>query len=332
MSEISSMDIINLVLIGIITLLSVIVFIMFLTFFIKKKDPHKMLKEINDKITEKSDIKEPEDIGLSPTSFKSKDKKIKKVMEDNTPEDTELIPGHEILDIDRIYDDMLIGDKGTDICSMVIECKGINYSLMSDSEKFEIEKTFVNFINTIEIPIQIYIQTRTLSYQDSANSFEKKQKETEENLHHLLEKLNNIETESNIDASNLNTTLLQVKNKQKIYEYIKFLRSQMSSIKRNYSILHNNYYIIVNFFSYTSPKKINTKNAETLSSIRTDLTEKCEYIIKEIKKCGVEASILNSYQLGELLCSSFLCEQENLYKVNDVLKAGFFKVYSKTRI
>ena len=63
---------------------------------------------------------------------------------------------------DKIEDDMIIRKNGTKFL-MVIECQGINYDLMSGIEKNSVEQGFLQFLNTLKHPIQIYTQTRTVN-------------------------------------------------------------------------------------------------------------------------------------------------------------------------
>ena len=54
---------------------------------------------------------------------------------------------------------------------MVVECEGINYDLMSQVEKTAVEAGFVQFLNTLRHPIQIYTQTRTINISDSITNY-----------------------------------------------------------------------------------------------------------------------------------------------------------------
>ena len=49
---------------------------------------------------------------------------------------------------------------------MILQCNGVNYDLMSEQEKISVEEGFVQFLNTLRFPIQLYIQSRTLNLRD----------------------------------------------------------------------------------------------------------------------------------------------------------------------
>ena len=63
------------------------------------------------------------------------------------------------MEFDSVKDNMIVQKNGNRYL-MVIECQGINYDLMSGMEKTGVEEGFVQFLNTLRYPIQIYVQTR----------------------------------------------------------------------------------------------------------------------------------------------------------------------------
>jgi len=330
MGGIDSFDMLNYVLIGIISLLSVIIFILFVTFVVRKKDPSTTLVALNEKLKtfDKSQEVFDQKALLQRTNIKKSMKK--KELEGEKNKNPDLQPGLDMLEIDNIYNDMLVALKNP-TCSMVIECKGINFELMSNEEKMSIEKTFATFMNNLEFPMQLYIQTRTLHYKDNTVMFDSTQKKFETGLRNLMEKLNKIETSAEPSSSDLTIVLNEIKKKRKIYEYAKQLRSQIEYIKKNYAILQNNYYIVLNYFSINPEMKVNLKLQNNLNVIRNDLQAKCNTIIENLKRCGVESYILNSQQLAELFCAAFLCEDEHLFRLRDLMESGFLKVASSIK-
>ena len=74
----------------------------------------------------------------------------------------------DFMEFDKIEDNMIIRKKGRQYV-MVIECQGVNYDLMSGLEKNSVEQGFLQFLNTLRYPIQLYIQTRTVNLGSSIN-------------------------------------------------------------------------------------------------------------------------------------------------------------------
>ena len=79
------------------------------------------------------------------------------------------------MEFEKIEDNMIV-QKGGKKFLMVIECQGINYDLMSDMEKTAVESGFIQFLNTLRNPVQIYVQTRTVNLEDSLKNYKDKLK------------------------------------------------------------------------------------------------------------------------------------------------------------
>ena len=77
------------------------------------------------------------------------------------------------MEFEKIEDNMIIQKKGKKYL-MVVECQGVNYDLMSKMEKISVEEGFQQFLNTLRHPIQIYIQTRTISLESSLATYKEK--------------------------------------------------------------------------------------------------------------------------------------------------------------
>ena len=77
------------------------------------------------------------------------------------------------MEFDKIDDNMIL-QKGGKRFLMVIECQGVNYDLMSGLEKNSVEQGFLQFLNTLRYPIQIYVQTRTVNLGSSINTYKER--------------------------------------------------------------------------------------------------------------------------------------------------------------
>ena len=77
------------------------------------------------------------------------------------------------MEFDNIEDNMISTKNGGKYV-MVVECQGINYDLMSELEKNAVEEGFVQFLNTLRHPIQIYTQTRTINLESSIQTYKSK--------------------------------------------------------------------------------------------------------------------------------------------------------------
>ena len=66
----------------------------------------------------------------------------------------------KFMEFDKIEDNMIVQKNGNRYL-MVIECQGVNYDLMSAMEQTAVEEGFLEFLNSLRYPIQIYIQAPT---------------------------------------------------------------------------------------------------------------------------------------------------------------------------
>ena len=95
----------------------------------------------------------------------------------------------KFMQFDKIEDNMIVQDNKQKYL-MVIECEGINYDLMSQMEKTAVEAGFVQFLNTLRYPIQLYTQTRTINISDSIQNYKNRLEETKKELDNKQQEYN----------------------------------------------------------------------------------------------------------------------------------------------
>ena len=115
--------------------------------------------------------------------MKSKKKKEEIEESDGTTSDARKIAREytkqsifKFMEFDTVEDNMIVQKNGMRYI-MVVECQGINYDLMSEGEKVGVEEGFLQFLNTLRHPVQIYVQTRTVNLNDSLEGYRKKVEE-----------------------------------------------------------------------------------------------------------------------------------------------------------
>ena len=74
--------------------------------------------------------------------------------------------------ISELRDNVVIMKDGS--FRAVIACKSINFDLMSEQEKISVEEGFVQFLNTLRYPVQIYVQSRTLNLKDIISEYKER--------------------------------------------------------------------------------------------------------------------------------------------------------------
>lgn len=229
------------------------------------------------------------------------------------------------MEFDKIQDNMIIRKNGNKFL-MVIECQGVNYDLMSGLEKNSVEQGFIQFLNTLRYPIQIYVQTRTVNlesgiakYRDRVNTIGDR----------LLRKQMEYNRKQNMGYSQaeLNKAKLEVTREQNLYEYGVDLVNNTERMSLNRNILRKNYFIIIDYV----PEDINTNNYgkdEIRSMAFSELYTKAQAIISALAVCNVNGKILDSNGLAELLYIAYNRDDAEIYDLEKALNAGYDELYS----
>ena len=84
----------------------------------------------------------------------------------------------KFMEFDKIEDNMIVQKNGNRYL-MVVECQGVNYDLMSSMEQTAVEEGFLQFLNSLRYPIQIYVQTRTVNLENSIENYKRRVDEIE---------------------------------------------------------------------------------------------------------------------------------------------------------
>lgn len=226
---------------------------------------------------------------------------------------------------DKIEDDMIIRKNGTKYL-MVIECQGINYDLMSNVEKNSIEQGFLQFLNTLRYPIQIYTQSRTVNLGASITQYKEKLKVIEDRLVKKQMEYNAKVNSRQYTEQQLMKDKIEVLKERNLFEYGKDIINNTARMNLNKNILRRHYYIII---SYT-PEEINNQNIDK-SEIRdmafNELYTKCQSAIASLSVCGIHSKILNSNELAELLYMAYNRDDADIYQLEQALNARYDELY-----
>ena len=232
----------------------------------------------------------------------------------------------KFMEFDKVEDNMII-QKGGKRFVMVVECQGINYDLMSEMEKTAVEEGFIQFLNTLRHPIQIYIQTRTVNLNDSIQKYKASVNEIEMELNKKQIEYNTIKKSSAYSKEQIDNAFYELTKKKNLYEYGKDLVKDTEKISLNKNVLTKKYYIVISYFSEEAMKEDYAKD-EIQNMAFSELYTKAQSIIRTLFACSVSGKILNSYELVELLYYSYNREQAEVYGLDKAIKAGYEELYS----
>ena len=229
------------------------------------------------------------------------------------------------MEFDKIEDNMIIRKNGNKFL-MVIECQGVNYDLMSGLEKNSVEQGFIQFLNTLRYPIQIYVQTRTVNLESGITKYKERVNAIGDRL---LRKQMEYNRKQNMGygLAELNKAKLEVTREQNLYEYGVDLVSNTERMSLNRNILRKNYYVIIDYV----PEDINTNNYgkdEIRSMAFSELYTKAQAIISALAVCNVSGKILDSNGLAELLYIAYNRDDAEIYDLDKALNAGYDELYS----
>ena len=125
----------------------------------------------------------------------------------------------KFMEFDSIRDNMIVQKDGRRFL-MVIECQGINFDLMSGLEKNSVEQGFLQFLNTLRNPIQIYVQTRTVNLAGSINSYKDRVNNIAKQYRDKQIEYKNKVNSGKYTQEQLNREKYELTRQKNLYEYI----------------------------------------------------------------------------------------------------------------
>lgn len=232
----------------------------------------------------------------------------------------------DFLEFDKIEDNMIIRDNGKKYI-MAIECQGINYDLMSGLEKTGVEESFVQFLNTLRNPIQIYVQTRTINLESSINAYKEKVSQIESELYKKKLQYQEMIDSGLYTENDLNKAFFEITKQSNLYEYGKDIIYDTEKMSLNKNILNKKYYIIISYFS--SELGSNEYDKEEIQAMAfSELYTRAQSLIRAISPCSVSGKILNSVELSELLYVAYNRDESETLDLKKAIRAEYDNLYT----
>lgn len=201
------------------------------------------------------------------------------------------------LDIAEIKDDCLVLKDGS--LRAVLLVSSVNFALKSDEEQKAIIGAYVNFLNALDFPLQIIIQSRKL------------------NISTYIEKLKEVKEQQENDLLKMQTA-----------EYINYIQELIEMGE----IMSKHFYIAVSYSPLSDKAKgFFTRFKETISAAmvvklkriffekyRAELFKRADNIIGSLATMGLKAIPLDTQSLIELFYKTYnpeIAEQEKLEEI-----------------
>ena len=232
----------------------------------------------------------------------------------------------EFMEFDKVEDNMIVRKNGNKYI-MAIECQGVNYDLMSGLEKNSVEQGFLQFLNTLRYPIQLYIQTRTVNLESSINTYKQKVNEIKNDYMKKQMEYNSVASSGSQPQKIVENARFEMVKAQNLYEYGMDIIQNTERMNFNKNILKKHYYVII---SYT-PEDINKTDYamdEVKNMAFSELYTKAQAIISSLSVCEINAKVLNSKELVELMYIAYNRDEAEVYELEKALNAGFDEIYS----
>ena len=232
----------------------------------------------------------------------------------------------DFMEFDNVEDNMISTKNGGKYV-MVVECQGINYDLMSEVEKNAVEEGFIQFLNTLRHPVQIYTQTRTINLESSIQTYRDKVKEVEEELEKEKRKYEEMVNSGQYTQEQLNAAFYELTKATNLYEYGKDIIYTTEKMSLNKNVLNQRYYIIIPYY----PEELGDNNfdkQEIRNLAFSELYTRAQSIIRTLSVCGVVGKVLDSNELVDLLYIAYNRDDAEIYGIDKAIEAGYNELYS----
>lgn len=203
----------------------------------------------------------------------------------------------QYLDIAEIKEDTVVMRDGT--LRAVVMVSSINFALKSEDEQNAIIVAYVGFLNTIDFPLQIVIQSRELNIDGYLNALKQKEKEQ---TNELLK----IQTAEYTQYINELISLGKIMNKR-FYVVVQY--NPLSDKQRNF------FSRLLEAFKPASTIKM---KEDKFLRRKYELTRRVESIISGLASIGVNAAILDTQSLIELYYNTYNPETSASQKMVDI--------------
>ena len=232
----------------------------------------------------------------------------------------------KFMEFDKIDDNMIL-QKGGKRFLMVIECQGVNYDLMSGLEKNSVEQGFLQFLNTLRYPIQIYVQTRTVNLGSSINSYKERVDDISKQYATKQMEYNQKARSGQFTEAELSKEKYELIRQRNLYEYGVDIINNTERMSLNKNILSKHYYVIIPYYPDEASNGAYQQD-EITSLAFSELYTKAQSIISSLAVCGINSKILDSTELAELLYVAYNRDESEIFNLRRALNAGYEDLYS----
>lgn len=230
------------------------------------------------------------------------------------------------MEFDDIIDNMIVRKNRTQYV-MVIQCKGINYDLLSEEEKEAVENGFTQFLNTLRFPIQLYVQTRSLNLRDIIDEYKSRVNTIGSEIEQLNIKIKRAKATGNQDM--VEKLEFEKRRKSNVLEYGTDISNYVERMSQNQNVLQQNTYVIVSYYTAEFGGEINNYSKEEIDSISfSELYTRAQTLIRSLSSAEVYGRVLESEELAELLYVAYNRDESEVLNLKRCLDAEYDSFYT----
>ena len=231
----------------------------------------------------------------------------------------------KFMEFDEVKDNMIIR-KNRKQYVMIIQCSGVNYDLMSEDEKIAVEEGFVQFLNTLRFPIQLYVQTRSLNLRDIVDEYKNKVSAIAQDI----EKLNaRIQTAKDTKNERLLRKLqFEKRRKERVLDYGLDIAEYVARMSLNKNVLQQRTYVILSYYASETGANADTPQEEIDGMCFSELYTRAQTAIRSLQASEVNGRILSSEEICELLYIAYNRDDSELLQFSKALDGQYDALYS----
>ena len=231
----------------------------------------------------------------------------------------------KFMEFDEVKDNMIIR-KNRSQYVMIIQCSGVNYDLMSEDEKIAVEEGFVQFLNTLRFPIQLYIQTRSLNLRDIVDEYKNKVSE-------IAQDIEKVKTRIQAAKDTKNERLLQKlqfekTRKERVLDYGLDITEYVARMSLNKNVLQQRTYLILSYYASEAGASADTPQEEIDGMCFSELYTRAQTAIRSLQASEVTSRILRSEEICELLYIAYNRDDSELLQFSKALDGQYDALYS----
>lgn len=232
---------------------------------------------------------------------------------------------YKFMEFDEVKDSMIIRKNRTQYV-MILQCSGVNYDLMSEEEKIAVEEGFVQFLNTLRFPIQLYVQTRSLNLKDIVDEYKQKVSAMAQDI----EKVNaRIKTAKETKNERLLQKLQFEKGrKERVLDYGMDIAEYVSRMSLNKNVLQQRTYLILSYYASETGATADTPQEEIDGMCFSELYTRAQTAIRSLQASEVGSRILSSEEIAELLYIAYNRDDSEILQFTKALDAQYDALYS----